>query len=403
MLANCLVSLTHADRYAPWVAGIRKAAGRVGIALVALMAGLGLFGVPTAAGDSTTYPELSSEGSSQTRIVNGKTTSISEWPWQVALLDRRFGSSGRPTSQYFCSGSLIAPTLVVTAAHCVADYRPDTVSAMTVVAGRTYLNRTSSGETLSVARVIMPLDSDGRRKYRIRAGAAIWDVALVELTSASTSPPVAIAGQSEEAAWQPGRLVRTSGWGYTGGIGGTVSNRLRVARQVILPDSVCRNDDGNYYRPETMICLGGPEGGSTACSGDSGGPLVSPVSGGWRLVGLTSFGDFFCRGNIPSVDNRTAADPVREWIRKSAIEVSGYDPVTEGGEIGPLPSFCRVPGLVRKTRDSARRALRSAGCRLRAVRLTGRPSGGKRRVVSSSLPGGWLAPRGFGITILLRR
>ncbi len=337
------------------------------------------------------------------RIVNGKVTSIQEWPWQVALIDRSWAPRGPVTDQYFCTGSLIAPNLVVTAAHCVSDLRPNELKNVRVIAGRTWLNNSSSGESLRVSRVIMALDSNGKRRYRIRDGAAVWDVALVELASPSSATPIAIAGESEKAAWRPGRLVKTTGWGETGLINQSVSKRLRVAAQVILPDGVCSRDRSYVYRSQTMICHGGREGHGSSCSGDSGGPLVSPVGGGWRLIGLTSFGDAYCRGNVPSVDNRTAADPVRSWVRSKSLEISGYDPVSEGGAIGPLPRSCKVPGLSRRTRSSARRALRKAGCSLKAIRSVGRPTDGKRRVVGASLPAGWLAPRGFGVTIALRR
>lgn len=374
------------------------------VATAIVAASLSVALLTPAVGASDSGPEATFEGPGfAPRIVNGKGTSIRDWPWQVALLDRRFGSSERPIARYFCTGSLIAPDLVVTAAHCVADYRPSALRNLSVVAGRTHLNRGSAGETLGVKRMVMALDGDGRRKFRIRDGAAVWDVALLKLSSRSTAgTPIEIAGSSEKAASQPGRLVKTTGWGYTGGTGGSVSNRLRVATQVILPDTVCRSD-GTYYRPATMICLGGPRGGSSACSGDSGGPLVSPVGDGWRLVGLTSFGDAFCRGNIPSVDNRTSSDPIRRWIREKAIALSGVNPVGRGGAIGPLPPSCRVPGLEGKTREAAVAALRGAGCTLGRVRLVGMPSSRTRRVVGVGLPRGWLAPRGFGVSIWLSR
>ena len=378
------------------MAGIGNSARSAGVALAIL--GILLAGVRLA---DASAPDSPSEPAQNSRIINGKVTSISDWPWQVGLLYGGSGSAEPATARYFCSGSLIAPDLVVTAGHCVADLRPNEVKGLTVVAGRTFLNRTSTGELLPVSRAIMPLDSNGQRRYRSRGGAAAWDVALLKLTSPSASPPIAIAGASETTSWQPGRLVQTTGWGYTNAANPRVSNRLRVARQVILTASVCRRDQGNVYETKTMICIGGPEGGSSTCSGDSGGPMVSPVGDGWRLVGLTSFGDLFCSGNVASVDNRTAGNAVRNWIREKAIQVSGYDPVGEGGEIGPLPRWCRVPGLQGRTKASARAALRAAGCSLGKVHSDYGLWGREGRVAFSSLPKGWLAPLGFGIRIWL--
>jgi len=131
------------------VAGIGKAA------LAALVASTCLI-LPSVASASPD-PEASFDRTIEPRIVNGKGTSVDRWPWQVALLDRRFGSS--ETSRYFCSGSLIAPDLVITAAHCVADYRPGELGNIDVIAGRTYLKRKSSGERLSVASMHLALDA----------------------------------------------------------------------------------------------------------------------------------------------------------------------------------------------------------------------------------------------------
>ena len=372
---------------------------RLALVAFAFTVGAILVGTPTASG-STDPP---GPDRAEPRIVNGKGTTIEQWPWQVALTDRSLAPRGTVTARYFCSGSLIAPDLVITAAHCVSFYRPGTLGNLKVIAGRTWLNDTGTGETLGVEQVVLPRDADGKLRYRILGGAAVWDVALIELASPSTATPIQIAGQSEEAAWSPGRLVKTTGWGETRPYSGISSNRLRIATQVVLPDGVCRRDETYDYRPRTQICHGDPRGSSSSCFGDSGGPLVSPVDGGWRLIGLTSFGDGACRGNIPSVDNRTAALPVRSWVRAKAIELSGYDPVSEGGTIGPLSRFCKVPDLLRRTRASARQALRSRGCTLRSIRSVGKPTAGKRRVVGASLPAGWLAPVGFGIRLAVTR
>ena len=373
--------------------------GRASLIVLALALGAALVGV-AAAPDRA---EGAGSDGVESRIVNGKETSIEEWPWQVALIDSRYAPGGSASDQYFCTGSLIAPEIVVTAAHCVADIKPESLGSIRVITGRTWLDRTSTGESLGVSRIVMALDSNGRRLYRNPDRRLAWDVALIELASPSSATPLTIAGASESAAWRPGRLVRTTGWGSTRAFTGSTSNRLRIATQVVLPDGVCRRGLGRLYEPKTMICHGDPKGRSSSCSGDSGGPLVSPVGGGWRLIGLTSFGDGACRGYVPSVDNRTAADPIRSWIQDKTIELSGQDPVSEGGEVGPLPRSCRVPSLIRRTRASSRQALRSAGCTLKAIHSVGRPKKGKRRVVGASLPPGWLAPVGFGIKVAVTR
>ena len=368
----------------------------VAVLMTLLIGGILLPAGSQAAGDATSRPVPF--------IVNGNPTTIADAPWQVALIGPGFpGSGSKPADRYFCTGSLIAANLVVTAAHCLGGVPKSVVEKVTVLAGRTWLNQTGTGETAKVRRAIFPLRPDGTRRFRESRGSATWDVALLLLDRSLTAPVIKIAGASEAAVWTPGRKVRATGWGVTSWQSPRVSNRLRVAAQVILPEAVCRRDNGTAYVPKTMVCLGGSAGHSSTCGGDSGGPLVASTSAGARLVGLTSFGDSLCRGFLPSVDTRVAGDSIRSWVRQKSIEVTGVDPVGTGGTAGPKPDYCRVPRLLERRPDSARSALRQAGCRLDRIRKVNWPGYGKRRVVGTSLPQGWLAPIGFGIRIAITR
>jgi secreted trypsin-like serine protease len=61
-----------------------------------------------------------------------------------------------------------------------------------------------------------------------------------------------------------------------------------------------------------MLCAGGT--GTDTCSGDSGGPLEAPIAGGgYRLVGLTSWG-IGC-GQRPGVYTRVAGTALRGLIQ----------------------------------------------------------------------------------------
>lgn len=346
----------------------------------------------------------SNSSAAQISIVNGKTTTIKEWPWQVALTGSKTVSPQSTTrARFFCGGSLLTPEIVITAGHCVADLKPKQIRRLEIVSGRTHLNNDSAGTVVGVKELLMPLRPDGKRKYKAYYGVADWDVALLRLKSPIDGPTIKIAGEDEAESWSPGQVVSTTGWGVTGPDNSKASNILRVARQVMLPDGVCRQANGNIFKKKTMNCMGAPSINASSCFGDSGGPLVSSVGSEYRLVGLTSFGDASCRPAIPSVDTRIAGTPIRRWIQDTVLELTGIDPIGSGG-VPPVPrTWCRVPDIFGMKLGEARSAVKSAGCRVSRVNRTKVRFGRKGRVVGSSFFPGWLTPVGTGVKVYVRR
>ncbi|HET9382722.1 MAG TPA: trypsin-like serine protease, partial [Streptomyces sp.] len=65
-------------------------------------------------------------------IVGGTTTTTSSYPFMMQITDAN--------QNQFCGGTLVSPTKVVTAAHCMVG---ETTSSIRVVGGRTYRNGTN--------------------------------------------------------------------------------------------------------------------------------------------------------------------------------------------------------------------------------------------------------------------
>ena len=368
-------------------------AGLSGLALLVLGLGLGL---PAAA--SGNGKDASSS------IVHGKATTIKDWPWQVALAMKHSGSSTR--RDFFCGGSVIAPRLVLTAAHCVVGMTNGQRERLRVISGRTRLN-SSQGETTGVSGIrIAPRtgkqNSTGRFSYRI------FDVALLKLAAPVEAEPIKLAGADESRTFSAGQVVWTTGWGKMTPWTNQVPDTLRKAKLVVQSDRLCGLDSSFSYPRDTMLCLGSAEGHSSACSGDSGGPLVAWTTDGYRLVGATSGGDRFCRGYIPSFFAKVSGDRVRSWIVRTARKMTDYEIVGSGGTASPKPDWCRVPRVFHLKLKQAKRNLKAAGCRVGKVKVDRRGRYayltrrfGPGRVIGYELYQGWLAPEGFRMDLLL--
>lgn len=342
----------------------------------------------------------------ETSIVRGKAARIADWPWQVALAFRRPTKNRRtPAERAFCGGSVLAPRLVVTAGHCVSFLPRPRPGKLEVISGRTWLNRKQAGQVSGVRNVLLPrAEGSGKLLFRERGGSALWDVALLVLKQPVAATPIQLAGPDESASWAPGHLVWTTGWGVRHGNSQKGSPGLRVARQVMLQGKVCRGANGKEFIRSLMNCAGGPAGSASSCSGDSGGPLVAPVEGGFRLVGLTSWGDGMCRGSHPSVYTRIADQPIRGWVASTAMRLAGVDVIGSGGAVPPAPTWCRVPRVWGLTVSQARARLKRNRCALGRVGRSGPWAGGRpgRIAITSRYPG-WLAPPGFRLRVWVRR
>jgi secreted trypsin-like serine protease len=191
-----------------------------------------------------------------------------------------------------CGGSVIGPTKVLTAGHCVDGFN---LKNFQVIIGRPNLRDAAVGQTIGVSsgRVHPDFEQTG-----------LHDVAVLNLAQPSGAPPIALATPEQSAATTvPGTPLRVAGYGAISPFGVHLSPLLKSTIELVRNDRRClKAYTRDLYAPESMLCALGAKrkhGGrfkihTSACSGDSGGPLVADTATGPVEVGTVSFGGALC-------------------------------------------------------------------------------------------------------------
>jgi trypsin len=230
-------------------------------------------------------------------IVGGYPADSSQWPFSVAIFRK---------GRLHCGGSLIAPTKVLTAGHCVDGFN---LANFVVIAGRPDLRNTAVGQSITVTSGRVHPDFDQT---------ALHDVAVLNLAQPANVPPVALATPAEDAAaTPPGAVLQDAGYGAVNPLGFRLSPVLKATLEIVRPpDSCLRAYTRDIFNPDSMICALGPKRKNpgrfkihtSACSGDSGGPLVAGTPQGGREVGTVSYGGALCGlPGAPTVYSRVSS------------------------------------------------------------------------------------------------
>ncbi|WP_134497639.1 S1 family peptidase [Microvirga pakistanensis] len=211
-----------------------------------------------------------------------------------------------------CSGALVGPDLVLTAAHCVTD--------------------AASYRVVAVNRAFKP--------QRIRVVALIMHPSFVLGTTPRTQPGVDLAMLRLERRLGPeflpldptlsGRIglgdpVTIAGYGISNENRRGTARVLRQANLVSLGPIEVANRVQIVADPERLA----ETSGAGACRGDSGGPILAATQQGYLLYGIVSWSSGALRtSGRTACGGLTAVTPIAEhlgWIRQAASNLIAID------------------------------------------------------------------------------
>ena len=307
-----------------------------------IAASVGWLGIVLSAGVHAQSCPGQRDSFATTKIVGGAGAKLAHWPAQAAL---RFKDPTRAQVFYFCGGTAIAPTWILTAAHCFDDVKRADAGAyvnvnprgtlrgwrVEVVLGRDDLEAVTPSQVYEVKNVII------REGYtNAEAGN---DIALVNLKTPWNGPLARLSlsgsrrsggfdvlrgGLRRIAKRRTARMEAGQEWRDDRGqlrdaAGGQLCRwwQRRTCRAQYQAKPQYRNAK---IGPE-QICAGYERGRKDTCQGDSGGPLVvydqnkCPTQ-----IGVVSWGDGCAAEKAYGIYTRVSA--YRDWILRHVPEAS---------------------------------------------------------------------------------
>ncbi|XP_018572119.1 venom protease-like [Anoplophora glabripennis] len=260
-------------------------------------------------------------------IINVTHAKLGEFPWIA-----RIGVHDFKSKFFYCSGSLIHPSYVLTAAHCGQQ-------SNIVRLGDNNLNNEKDCQGNKCAPPYQDIDIDTHLFSAHCRVTNVNDMSILSLKKPATINefvrPICVPRETLTLDYLRKQSITTVGWGVTySGWGVVDSSKFRKERdlQYVEAPIVDRDEcNKNYIRKlnENELCVGYPECVDDPCVGDSGGPLMvsmktneNPVMRKY-IVGVASHNLQLCQKGEGSPVMYTDVSSFVDWmVDKIDLDIS---------------------------------------------------------------------------------